>query len=64
MPLRSYRMYKQYLNKDGSIDNSCIMNLSDNTSIPFDPANMDFVEYNKWLALGNQPLPPDEPTLP
>ena len=33
-------------------------------SIPFDPANMDFVEYNKWLSLGNQPLPPDEPTLP
>ena len=33
-------------------------------SIPFDPDNMDFVEYNKWLALGNQPLPPDEPTLP
>ena len=35
-----------------------------NIFIPFDPANMDFVEYNKWLALGNQPLPPDEPTLP
>jgi len=35
-----------------------------NISIPFDPANMDFVEYNKWLSLGNQPLPPDEPTLP
>ena len=35
------------------------MNLSDNTSIPFDPANMDFVEYNKWLSLGNKPLPPD-----
>jgi hypothetical protein len=32
--------------------------------IPFDQANTDFVEYNKWLALGNQPLPPDEPTLP
>ena len=42
---------------------SCILR-SDGWSIPFDPANMDFVEYNKWLALGNQPLPPDEPTLP
>ena len=29
------------------------------TSIPFDPANSDFIEYNKWLSLGNQPLPPD-----
>lgn len=33
-------------------------------SIPFDPANSDFVEYNKWLSEGNIPLPPDEPTLP
>ncbi len=34
-----------------------------NTAIPFDPANTDFSEYLKWLAEGNQPLPPDEPTL-
>ena len=34
--------------------------LKDNIiGIPFDPANSDFVEYNKWLSLGNQPLPPD-----
>lgn len=33
--------------------------LSDGAYIPFDPANSDFVEYNKWLSLGNQPLPPD-----
>ena len=32
--------------------------------IPFDPANQDFVEYNKWLSEGNIPLPPDESTLP
>lgn len=31
--------------------------------IPFDPANSDFIEYNKWLSEGNIPLPPDEPTL-
>lgn len=37
----------------------CIKRLSDNAFIPFDPANSDFVEYNKWLSLGNQPLPPD-----
>lgn len=48
---------------DKSIAN-CIIRLSDGACIPFDPANQDFVEYNKWLSLGNQPLPPDEATLP
>jgi len=46
---------------------NCVLKYNDDgsvSSIPFDPDNMDFVEYNKWLALGNQPLPPDEPTLP
>jgi hypothetical protein len=56
-------MYKQCIDRDGNIAN-CVIRLSDGACIPFDPANMDFVEYNKWLALGNQPLPPDEPTLP
>jgi len=32
-----------------------------NVFIPFDPANTDFQEYQKWLALGNQPLPADAP---
>ena len=45
-------------------NNNWIIRTLDNVWIPFDPDNMDFVEYNKWLALGNQPLPPDEPTLP
>ena len=54
---RSYKMYKL-------INENIVKRLSDNACIPFDQANMDFVEYNKWLALGNQPLPPDEPTLP
>jgi hypothetical protein len=40
-----------------------VLRLSDNAFIPFDPANTDFSEYLKWLAEGNQPLPPDEPTL-
>jgi hypothetical protein len=29
-------------------------------SIPFDPANVDFQQYQKWLSEGNQPLPADE----
>jgi hypothetical protein len=52
-------MYKQCINYDGTIT-PCIIRLSDNFAIPFDPANMDFVEYNKWLSEGNIPLPPDE----
>ena len=40
----------------------CIKRLADNAFIPFDPANTDFQEYQRWLAEGNEPLPADEPT--
>ncbi len=39
-----------------------VKRLADNAFIPFDPANTDYQQYLKWLAEGNQPLPPDEPT--
>jgi hypothetical protein len=29
------------------------------TSFLFDPANTDYQEYLKWVAEGNEPLPPD-----
>jgi hypothetical protein len=38
-----------------------VIRLSDNASIPFDPSNIDYQEYLKWLAEGNEPLPPDQP---
>jgi hypothetical protein len=52
-------MYK--LNKPDFTDGivKVVQRLSDNTFIPFDPANTDYQEYLKWLAEGNEPLPPD-----
>ena len=30
-------------------------------SIPFDPANTDYIAYLKWIEEGNVPTPADEP---
>jgi len=38
---------------------SCIITEDGRKSIPFDPDNIDYQEYLKWLAAGNTPLPAD-----
>ena len=38
----------------------CVLRLADNAFIPFDPANVDYQAYLKWLDEGNTPLPAEE----
>jgi hypothetical protein len=39
---------------------SCVIRLSDNAAIPFDPDNTDYQAFTRWLNDGNIPLPADE----
>ena len=47
-------MYKLYISFNGY---QSVIRLSDNTFIPFDPANTDYQQYLAWLAEGNTPQP-------
>jgi hypothetical protein len=44
--------------------NDCILRLTDNAFIPFDPANTDYATYLAWLEAGNTPDPAPEPPAP
>jgi len=41
-----------------------IHRLADNAFIPPDPANIDYAEYQQWLAAGNTPDPAPAPPTP
>jgi hypothetical protein len=53
-------MYKQVKPIIDGLHESCVRRLSDESLIPFDPANTDYQAYLAWLDEGNEPLPPDE----
>jgi len=52
-------MYK-LINKPNTNQANSVQRISDNTYIPFDPANTDYQQYLAWLEAGNTPLPADE----
>ena len=41
------------------INETTILRLEDNVSIPTDPANMDYQAYLAWISEGNEPEPAD-----
>jgi len=51
-------MYKLFKSQYGL---ECVIRLSDNAFIPFDPDNTDYIAYLKWIEEGNVPTPADEP---
>ena len=53
-------MYKLSQLGLGQTEPQSVIRTTDGACIPFDPANTDFVEYQKWLAAGNTPLPAEE----
>jgi len=50
--------YQIKINVDGSLGTSeAVIRTTDNAYIPFDPANVDYQQYLKWIAEGNVAQP-------
>ena len=46
--------YKKVKDLEGN-EAKTILRIEDNAFIPFDPDNLDYQEYLKWVAEGNTP---------
>jgi hypothetical protein len=55
-----YKLQSLIIMGGKEIPSEVVIRLSDMASIPFAPDNTDYQAYLKWLAEGNEPLPPDQ----
>ena len=53
--MNNYKLLKNFSGQPMNV----VQRLSDNTYIPFDPANTDYQEFLRWLSEGNEPIPAD-----
>ena len=54
-------MTTQYKLQKNSMGIECAVTIiGQNISIPFDPDNVDYQAFLRWIAEGNEPLPADE----
>ena len=53
--MNNYKLLKNFSGQPMNV----VQRLSDNTYIPFDPNNVDYQAYLKWLSEGNEPIPAD-----
>ena len=53
-------MFKQVNDLFGVARLDVVLRVADNTYIPFDEQNSDYVAYLAWLSKGNQPIPAGE----
>ena len=57
-----YQLTAEQISSDGTNRGvQCVIRLTDNAFIPFDPANTDYQAYLRWLEEGNEPLPANTP---